>query len=116
VEALPGPGRTSSPVLRTGVLADHSPIRDFGDRTCTHGFAGVAYQAAGEAGAPAVCKRCGGRFASRMHIDDLNRVLPQIGFDYRIEEGQFTWQEICPACKRKLLSLAQLRLRAESHG
>src|SRR6266404_2363947 len=42
VEALPGPGRTSSPVLRTGLLADHSPIRDFGDRTCTHGFAEVA--------------------------------------------------------------------------
>ena len=74
------------------------------------------YQAAGEAGEPAVCKRCGGRFASRMHIEDLNRVLPQVGFDYRIEESQFTWQEICPACKRKSLSLAQLRLREEAHG
>jgi len=158
VEALPGPGRTSSPVLRTGLLADHSPIRDFGDRTCTHGFAewlsgefygflailhaitviaallylpfgkffhifqrpaqlGVKfYQAAGEAGESAVCKRCGGPFASRMHIDDLNRVLPQVGFDYRIEGSQFTWQEICPACKRKSLSLAQLRLREEAHG
>jgi hypothetical protein len=51
-----------------------------------------------------------------MHIDDLNRVLPQVGFDYRIEESQSTWQEICPACKRKSLSLAQLRLREEAHG
>jgi MFS transporter, NNP family, nitrate/nitrite transporter len=74
------------------------------------------YQAAGEAGEPAVCKRCDGRFASRMHIDDLKRVLPQVGFDYRIEESPFTWQEICPACKRKSLSLAQLRLREASHG
>ncbi len=74
------------------------------------------YQAEGEAGEPAVCKRCGERFASRMHIDDLNRVLPQVGFDYRIKESQFTWMEICPACKRKSLSLAQLRLKEESRG
>jgi NNP family nitrate/nitrite transporter-like MFS transporter len=74
------------------------------------------YQAAGEAGEPAVCKRCGERFASRMHIDDLNRVLPQVGFDYRLNESQFTWQEICPACKRKSLSLAQLRLKEVARG
>jgi MFS transporter, NNP family, nitrate/nitrite transporter len=74
------------------------------------------YQAAGEAGEPAVCKRCGERFASRMHIDDLNRVLPQVGFDYRLPESQVSWQEICPECKRKSLSLAQLRLREEARG
>jgi MFS transporter, NNP family, nitrate/nitrite transporter len=74
------------------------------------------YQAAGEEGEPAVCKRCGKRFASRMHIDDLNCVLPQVGFDYRVTERQFTWQEICPACKRKSLSLAQLRLKEVARG
>jgi hypothetical protein len=74
------------------------------------------YQAAGAAGDPAVCKRCGKRFASRMHIDDLNRVLPQVGFDYRLGESQLTWQEICPACKRKSLSLAQMHLREEARG
>jgi NNP family nitrate/nitrite transporter-like MFS transporter len=74
------------------------------------------YQAAGEAGEPAVCKRCGERFASRMHIDDLNHVLPQVGFDYRLGERPLTWQEICPACKRKSLSLAQLRLTEEARG
>jgi nitrate/nitrite transporter NarK len=74
------------------------------------------YQASGEAGEPAVCKRCGERFASRMHIDDLNHVLPQVGFDYRMGESRFTWQEICPACKRKSMSLAQLRLREEARG
>jgi nitrate/nitrite transporter NarK/nitrate reductase gamma subunit len=74
------------------------------------------YQAAGETGEPAVCKRCGKRFASRMHIDDLNRVLPQVGLDYCMGQSQFTWQEICPACKRKSLSLAQLRLREEDRG
>jgi MFS transporter, NNP family, nitrate/nitrite transporter len=74
------------------------------------------YQAAGEAGEPAVCKRCGRRFASRMHINDLNRILPQVGFDYRLGVSQFTWQEICPACKRKSMSLAQLRLREGARG
>jgi hypothetical protein len=74
------------------------------------------YQAAGAAGEPARCKRCGESYASRMHIDDLNRVLPQVGFDYRMEGTDATWQELCPACKRKSLSLAQLRLKEGSRG
>jgi len=74
------------------------------------------YQAAGKTGESAICKRCGERFASRMHIDDLNRVLPQVGFDYRMEGSGATWQELCPACKRKSLSLAQLQLKEESRG
>jgi NNP family nitrate/nitrite transporter-like MFS transporter len=74
------------------------------------------YQAAGEKGEPALCKRCGERFASRMHIDDLKEVLQKVGFDYRLEGTQAAWQELCPACKRKSLSLAQLRLKEESRG
>jgi len=74
------------------------------------------YQAAGETGEPALCKRCGERFASRMHIEDLQRVLPQVGFDYRVAGSDTIWQELCPACKRKSLSLAQLQLRKEARG
>src|SRR5215813_5080395 len=74
------------------------------------------YQAAGAAGEPAKCKRCGEAYASRMHIDDLNRVLPQLGFDYTLEGTSSTWQELCPACKRRSLSLAHLRLKEESGG
>ena len=74
------------------------------------------YQAAGAGGKPATCKRCGDPFASRMHIDDLKRVLPQLGFDYVLEGTNTTWQELCPACKRKSLSLAQLRLKEEPRG
>ena len=74
------------------------------------------YQAAGETGAPALCQRCGERFASRMHIDDLKRVLPQVGFDYNLEGTGGNWQDLCPACKRKSLSLAQLHLKEESRG
>jgi hypothetical protein len=74
------------------------------------------YEAAGETGEPALCKRCGERFASRMHIEDLKRVLPQVGFNYQMEGTDTTWQELCPACKRKSLSLAQLHLKGATRG
>jgi NNP family nitrate/nitrite transporter-like MFS transporter len=74
------------------------------------------YHEVGDAGEAAYCARCGVRFASRMHIDDLKRVLPQMGFDYTMPGPAGNWQELCPACKRKSLSLAQLRLKEESRG
>ena len=67
------------------------------------------YQRAGDAGEGAHCLRCRERFASRMHIDDLARVLPAVGFDYALPGGG-TWQDLCPACKRKALASAQRRL------
>ena len=74
------------------------------------------YQRAGEAGEGAACARCGERFASRMHVDDLERVLPQVGFNYAMAGPVGNWQELCPACKRKSISLAQLRLKEEANG
>jgi hypothetical protein len=74
------------------------------------------YQRVGTEGEGAVCNRCGERFASRMHIDDLERVLPQVGFNYAMSGSISNWQELCPACKRKLLSLAQLRFKEEANG
>jgi MFS transporter, NNP family, nitrate/nitrite transporter len=68
------------------------------------------YQEQGDAGPGALCACCRQRFASRMQIDDLKQVLPQVGFDYG------NWQELCPACKRKSLSRAQLRIRDQAHG
>jgi nitrate reductase gamma subunit len=67
------------------------------------------YQQAGERDDGASCARCGRRFASRMQIDDLKRTLPQLGFDYSMPEPAGYWQELCPPCKRKTLSRAQLR-------
>jgi NNP family nitrate/nitrite transporter-like MFS transporter len=72
------------------------------------------YQKTGEEGEAAICARCGERFASRMHIDDLKTILPQLGFDYTMPGPAGHWQELCPACKRKSLSLAQLRLRGQA--
>jgi hypothetical protein len=70
------------------------------------------YQAAGETDSGAHCARCGERFASAMHIDDLNGVLKQLDFDYAMESGG-TWQSICPPCKRKALAISQLRMKKE---
>ena len=74
------------------------------------------YQDAGEAGEGAHCARCGERFASRMQIDDLAAILPQLGFDYRMPGPAATWQELCPACKRKTIALAQLRMKDATRG
>ncbi len=75
------------------------------------------YHEAGDAGEGALCARCGRRFASRLHIDDLNRaVLPHLGFDYRMADGALHWQDLCPVCKRKSLASAQLRLKESARG
>jgi NNP family nitrate/nitrite transporter-like MFS transporter len=69
------------------------------------------YQADGASGAGANCIRCGQPFASAMHIQDLKAVLRELDFDYALS-GDRTWQEVCPACKRKSLATTQLRLRS----
>jgi len=74
------------------------------------------YQHAGQQGEAARCARCGQPFASRMQIDDLKQVLPQLGFDYTMPGPAGNWQELCPACKRKSLATAQLRLQEEARG
>jgi nitrate/nitrite transporter NarK len=74
------------------------------------------YQDAGQEDAGALCARCGQRFASRMHLADLRAILPQLGFDYTVAGAGGAWQELCPACKRKTLSTAQLRIREEARG
>ena len=74
------------------------------------------YQEAGVKDAGANCARCGERFASRMHIDDLRTILPQVGFDYATPGPAGHWQALCPACKRKSLSMAQMRIKEESRG
>jgi hypothetical protein len=73
------------------------------------------YQDAGDAGPGAHCLRCGERFASRMHVDDLKLILPELGFDYRLD-GEHTWQDLCPPCKRRSLARAQLRIKEEARG
>ncbi len=74
------------------------------------------YQDAGDRDDGASCARCGRRYASKMQIDDLKTVLPQLGFDYRIPGPAGTWQDLCPECKRTTIATAQLRMKKESFG
>ena len=53
----------------------------------------------------AVCPRCKTEFAGQMWIDDLKKVVGDLGFDYRMENGQ-TLQDYCPRCKRIMRGLA----------
>jgi NNP family nitrate/nitrite transporter-like MFS transporter len=74
------------------------------------------YHAAGDKDEGALCARCGERFASRMHVDDLKQVLTQLGFDYAMPGPAGHWQQLCPACKRKAIAAAQLRLKEIQNG
>jgi nitrate/nitrite transporter NarK len=74
------------------------------------------YHYAGDRDEGADCARCGRRFASRMQIDDLRTVLPQLGFDYRVPGPAGLWQGLCPECKRTTIASAQLRIKEEAHG
>jgi NNP family nitrate/nitrite transporter-like MFS transporter len=74
------------------------------------------YQFAGDRDEGVNCARCGRRYASRMQIQDLNTVLPQLGFDYRITGPAGTWQGLCPECKRTTIAAAQLSVNREFHG
>jgi NNP family nitrate/nitrite transporter-like MFS transporter len=74
------------------------------------------YRAAGDQGPGAICPRCNQRFASAMHIRDLNAVLPRLGFDYSIPGTHLRWQDLCPPCKRRMLSITQLQLRVPAQG
>jgi nitrate reductase gamma subunit len=68
---------------------------------------GVAfYKRANDEGPQAVCSRCGGTFTSVQQVEDLKAVLPEVGFDYVVSSGD-NYQDTCPACRRKLVTLAQ---------
>ena len=69
---------------------------------------GVAfYKEAGEESGPQICVECGDPFASRLQMDDLKDVLPQLGFDYSTDTGG-NYQNLCPRCRRRLVGLAQV--------
>ncbi len=74
------------------------------------------YQKAGEADGAALCARCGAGFATKMQIEDLRSVLPQLGFDYAMTGAAEHWQAVCPACKRKSIALSQLRAKESARG
>ena len=74
------------------------------------------YQDAGAEDPGALCARCGTRYASKMHVADLRAVLPQMGFQYDLPVPTGNWQNLCPPCKRKSISLAQMRIGEQARG
>lgn len=60
------------------------------------------------------CAVCGGQFASRLQMEDLKDVLPQLGFDYSLPDGG-NYQDVCPRCRRVLVGKAQ-NLRVGGFG
>jgi nitrate reductase gamma subunit len=53
----------------------------------------------------AACPRCGTEFMGQMWIDDLKKVVDQLGFDYTLPNGK-KLQDYCPRCKRIMRGLA----------
>jgi hypothetical protein len=41
-----------------------------------------------------------------MQVGDLKAVLREVGFDYALPDGRH-YQDVCPPCRRKLVTLAQ---------
>jgi hypothetical protein len=54
----------------------------------------------------ATCLRCNTPFASLMHIQDLKDVQDSLGIHYQLPNGGH-YQDVCPACRRKSLAMAQ---------
>ena len=64
------------------------------------------YQDEGARSGAAVCRRCGGGFASHAMVADLEQVERELGFSYELADGGH-YQQVCPRCRRALFGLAQ---------
>lgn len=69
------------------------------------------YKDVGEEGGPACCARCRQPFATHIHVEDLIEVERELGYRYDWpNDPAGHYQQVCPACRRKMLALAQARL------
>jgi hypothetical protein len=77
------------------------------------------YTDVGKEGEQATCARCSIPFATKVHVEDLMVVEGELGYHYEWPENPAGhYQHICPACRRKMLALAQGHLwtAAEAEG
>lgn len=63
------------------------------------------YQAA--VGPRAHCCRCGESFADQVQIDDLIRIQQVLGYEYKSDEADGHYQNVCPRCRRASFVIAQ---------
>lgn len=69
------------------------------------------YKDAGARGAQAECRRCQTAYAPQLQIEDLIKIEGQLGFRYETSNNSVEhYQRICPACRRRLVVIAQGRL------
>jgi hypothetical protein len=75
------------------------------------------YQDLGRSGEPALCRRCGHAFSSRMHVEDLIEVERRLGYRYQIPGSPAEhYQWICPPCRRASYGMAQSLLWRDRRG
>ena len=73
------------------------------------------YKEEGARSGGATCLRCGGAFATKLQIGDLKSVEAALGIRYA--EADVHYQDVCPACRRKMIAIAHDGLwRAERAG
>jgi hypothetical protein len=66
---------------------------------------------------PMACARCQQIFATKIHVEDLIEIERELGYRYELpDQSAGHYQRICPACRRKMLGVAQGRLWADEHG
>jgi hypothetical protein len=66
------------------------------------------YRDVGAEEEPARCARCNEPYATPTHIADLIQVEAELGYRYAMSNAACGhYQRICPACRRKMLALAQ---------
>ncbi len=63
----------------------------------------------------ASCPRCKTEFSGQMWVDDLNKVVEELGFDYTMPNGK-KLQDYCPRCKRIMRGLAYSGLVDKTDG
>ena len=71
------------------------------------------YTDVGKEGEQAVCARCRQPFATKIHVEDLIAVERELGYRYDWPDHPAGhYQNVCPACRRKMLALGQGHLWA----
>src|SRR5262249_46294389 len=68
-------------------------------------FGVTLYKQANAAAPPVVCSLCGESFASAMHVEDLKRVLAEVGLDWRLREPAAHYMHVCPRCRRRQVGI-----------
>jgi hypothetical protein len=63
------------------------------------------YKEAGAREGEARCVKCAAAFATALHIEDLKAVEAALGIRYATPGGSY--QDVCPACRRKKLATTQ---------